>query len=107
MARTVYALLVGINDYPAPFPLAGCLNDVEGVEAYLREWVDARSGSRVDGVRLRYHSPAIGCAVDSRPPGTYASLEIELDEPAYGVAPGQTACLLDGDLVVGRATIAS
>ena len=25
---------------------------------------------------------------------------------AYGVAPGQTACLMDGDLVVGRATIA-
>jgi tRNA U34 2-thiouridine synthase MnmA/TrmU len=31
---------------------------------------------------------------------------LELDEPAYGVAPGQLACLMDGELVVGHATIA-
>jgi tRNA-specific 2-thiouridylase len=42
-------------------------------------------------------------AVDA---GEHDALELELDEPAYGVAPGQTACLLAGDLVVGRATIA-
>ena len=35
-----------------------------------------------------------------------AALELELAEPAYGVAPGQTACLMAGDLVVGQATIA-
>ena len=29
-----------------------------------------------------------------------------LEEPALGVAPGQTACLLSGTTVVGRATIA-
>lgn len=32
----IYALLVGINDYPHPVPvLNGCLKDVEQVEAYL------------------------------------------------------------------------
>jgi len=37
MPKTIYALLVGINDYPAPVPkLNGCVPDVKSVEAYLR-----------------------------------------------------------------------
>jgi tRNA-specific 2-thiouridylase len=32
---------------------------------------------------------------------------LELDEPAYGVAPGQAAVLYDGDAVVGYGLIAS
>jgi hypothetical protein len=39
MPRTVYALLVGINDYPPPWRLSGCGRDVEAVETYLRERV--------------------------------------------------------------------
>ena len=31
---------------------------------------------------------------------------LELDEPAYGVAPGQAAVLYDGDAVVGAGLIA-
>jgi tRNA-uridine 2-sulfurtransferase len=65
-----------------------------------------RPGGRVDRVKLRYHSPAIGCSVGPVPAGVHERLEIELAEPASGVAPGQTACLMDGDLVVGRGTIA-
>ncbi len=57
-------------------------------------------------MKLRYHSKAIACRVSAAGPGEHAELELELAEPAFGVAPGQTACLLDGDLVVGRATIA-
>jgi tRNA U34 2-thiouridine synthase MnmA/TrmU len=30
---------------------------------------------------------------------------VALSEPVDGVAPGQVACLLDGDLVVGHGTI--
>ncbi len=48
--------------------------------------------------RLRRRRPA--------PAGT-RSCRLELAEPAYGVAPGQTACLMDGELVVGHATIAA
>jgi tRNA U34 2-thiouridine synthase MnmA/TrmU len=33
--------------------------------------------------------------------------ELELDEPAYGVACGQTAVLYAGDAVVGAGTIVS
>ncbi len=39
MARTIYALLVGINQYASPnIPvLYGCINDIREVETYLRE----------------------------------------------------------------------
>ena len=66
-----------------------------------------RSSRRADRVKLRYHARAIECSVSYAPAGEHAELELELAEAAYGVAPGQTACLLDGDLVVGRATIAA
>ena len=61
------------------------------------------TAERVDGVRLRYHSPPCACRALDRRRG---ELTIELDRPGYGVAPGQTACLLDGELVVGHGTIA-
>jgi tRNA-specific 2-thiouridylase len=66
-----------------------------------------RRGGRVDRVRLRYRSRPIACSIREVDAGEHAQLEIDLAEPAYGVAPGQTACLMDGDLVVGRATIAA
>jgi tRNA-uridine 2-sulfurtransferase len=34
-------------------------------------------------------------------------VELELLEPVDGAAPGQTACLLRGDVVVGWGTIAA
>lgn len=37
MSRTVYALLVGIDNYPPPVsPLRGCVNDILRMEAFLR-----------------------------------------------------------------------
>ena len=65
-----------------------------------------RGSARADRVKLRYHARSIPCRVTPAGPGEHEELELELAEPAYGVAPGQTACLLDGELVVGRATIA-
>ncbi len=70
-------------------------------DAHLR-----RPGDRVDCVKLRYRSRPIDCAV-SASAGRHDELWLELAEPAYGVAPGQTACLMDGAMVVGHATIAS
>ena len=72
----------------------------------VREATLHRPGGRVDRVRLRYRSRPIPCSVAPLDPGDHAELSVELREPAYGVAPGQTACLMDGDLVVGRGTIA-
>jgi tRNA-uridine 2-sulfurtransferase len=73
----------------------------------VREATLHRPGGSVDAVKLRYHSKALACALPDVEPGAHAELQIELDEPAYGVAPGQTACLLAGELVVGQATIAA
>ena len=57
---------------------------------------------RFDRVRLRYRQRPIAC----RGEHTGNGMRLTLAEPAYGVAPGQLACLMDGDLVVGHATIA-
>jgi tRNA-specific 2-thiouridylase len=62
-----------------------------------------RPGSEVDAVRLRYHSRAVPCRVVGDGP----TLELELGEPFLGAAPGQAACLLRGDVIVGWATIAA
>jgi tRNA-specific 2-thiouridylase len=62
-----------------------------------------RPAERVDGVRLRYHSPRRECRVEVD--GDPSEAVVALSEPVDGVAPGQVACLLDGDLVVGHGTI--
>jgi tRNA-specific 2-thiouridylase len=51
--------------------------------------------------KLRYRSPAVWASV--REEG--GALILELDEPAYGIAPGQAAVLYDGDAVVGAGVI--
>jgi tRNA-specific 2-thiouridylase len=62
-----------------------------------------RDGSRVDRVKLRYRSTAVACRIQREQEGVV----IELDEDVRGVAPGQTACFMDGDRVVGHGTIVS
>jgi hypothetical protein len=45
MSRTIYALLIGIDDYSYPVPkLQGCVNDIEGFAAYLTERVAKDKG---------------------------------------------------------------
>jgi tRNA-specific 2-thiouridylase len=39
--------------------------------------------------------------------GANGRLELELGEPFHGAAPGQSAQLLRGDVIVGWATIAA
>jgi tRNA-uridine 2-sulfurtransferase len=66
-----------------------------------------RDGVRVDRVKLRYRSRAVPCRVAGEPAaGRHRRLELEVAEPVEGAAPGQLACLMSGDLVVGHATIA-
>jgi tRNA-specific 2-thiouridylase len=65
-----------------------------------------REGARVDRVKLRYRSRPIGARIAGAPgPGRHARLELELEHPADAAAPGQLACLMDGELVVGWGTI--
>jgi tRNA-specific 2-thiouridylase len=65
-----------------------------------------RDGGEVDRVKLRYRSRPIPCRVTwHAPAGSHPALELELGDEVHGVAPGQTACLMRGDEVVGWATI--
>jgi tRNA-specific 2-thiouridylase len=67
-----------------------------------------RDGARVDRVRLRYRSRALGGHLSGPPDaGRHERLAVVLDEPTDGVAPGQLACLMAGELVVGHGTIAA
>jgi tRNA-uridine 2-sulfurtransferase len=61
-----------------------------------------RSPEEAETVRLRYHAEPLACRVHVQEDGT---LELELDRPASGVAPGQLACLMREDRVVGEGTI--
>jgi tRNA-specific 2-thiouridylase len=66
-----------------------------------------RDGARVDRVRLRHRCAPVGCRLAGAPPaGRHGSLAVELSQPFAGVAPGQLACLLAGELVIGWGTIA-
>jgi tRNA-specific 2-thiouridylase len=58
-----------------------------------------RDAAEVDGVRLRYHARVVPCRLE--PDG------VALAEPFSAPAPGQTAVLLAGDVVIGCATIGS
>ena len=65
-----------------------------------------RPGARVDSVKLRYRSKPLRARVAGDPEaGRHRELSLQLDEPVDGAAPGQLACLMDGDLVVGWGTI--
>jgi tRNA-uridine 2-sulfurtransferase len=65
-----------------------------------------RAGVRVDRVKLRYRQRPLGARLVGEPgAGRHRSLAIALDDPVDGAAPGQLACLMDGDLVVGWGTI--
>ena len=72
----------------------------------LRDVSLNRDGQRVDSVKLRYRSEPLPCRVTAAA-GDHTALDLVLEEDALGVAPGQTACLMDGDLVVGHGTIAA
>jgi tRNA-specific 2-thiouridylase len=76
-------------------------------ESLARRTVSARGRlhapvARADA-KLRYRSPAVAAAVEP----TASGFRLRLDEPAYGVAPGQAAVLYDGDVVVGSGLVTS
>jgi tRNA-specific 2-thiouridylase len=76
-------------------PRAALATDVVHVRGRLHAPV-----SRAE-VKLRYRSPAVETGVSAASGG----FRLELDRPAYGVAPGQAAVLYDDGAVVGAGTI--
>jgi tRNA-uridine 2-sulfurtransferase len=68
----------------------------------VRDAVLHRPVGEIDAVRLRYRSAPLAC--DARMED--GALCLRLGEPVDGAAPGQVACLLRGDAVVGHGIIA-
>jgi tRNA-specific 2-thiouridylase len=65
-----------------------------------------RPGDRVDRVKLRYRStPQRARVADELPAGNHKRLSIDLEQAVDGAAPGQLACLMHGEVVVGWGTI--
>jgi tRNA-specific 2-thiouridylase len=65
-----------------------------------------RSGANVNRVKLRYRSTPLPCEVQGDPaPRAHARLHLSLEIPVDGAAPGQTACLMCDEFVVGWGTI--
>ncbi len=65
-----------------------------------------RHGARVDRVKLRYRARPLRARINGDlGAGRHRTLSLELADAVDGAAPGQLACLMDGDLVVGWGTI--
>jgi len=70
----------------------------------VRELVLHRPAAEVDGVKLRSRTRPLACRVTTSA-GERGLLA--LGEPADGAAPGQLACLMRGDVIVGHGVIDS
>ena len=86
----------------------GTRAELETMRVQVRGTRLFRAGAHVDRVKLRYRAkplPARLRDADTLAAGVHRALEIELAEPVDGAAPGQMACLMDGDCIVGWGTI--
>ncbi len=97
-------LYVIATDADANTVTIGSREELAADRVEVRNAVLHRDGSSVDRVRLRYRSTAVPARVEAGP-GRHDALEIKLDEPFDGVAPGQAAVMMSGDTVVGHGTI--
>jgi tRNA-specific 2-thiouridylase len=84
--------------------VAGTRSELSTRRVRIRGATLHRPAERVDGVRLRYHSPRRDCRLEVD--GDPGDAVVALEEPVDAAAPGQVACLLDGDLVVGHGWVA-
>jgi tRNA-specific 2-thiouridylase len=73
------------------------------VDVSVRDAILYRDACEIDRVKLRYRSAPVPCRVSANAPGRF---DVRLGEPVLGVAPGQTACFMRGDQVIGWGTIA-
>jgi tRNA U34 2-thiouridine synthase MnmA/TrmU len=74
----------------------------------VRDVTLRRRGGRVDGVRIRSHGPLFPCRLSCDPePGRHAGVEVQLHDPITRTAPGQIACLYEGDVILGYGTISA
>ena len=109
-------LYVLSTDAAANRVVVGTEDELRTSRVAIRDATLHRPAGRVGSVRLRYRSEPLACRVglpgrgdgngEEPGAGAHERLELELAAPARVAAPGQTAVLFDGDLVVGHGTIA-
>jgi tRNA-specific 2-thiouridylase len=95
-------LFVLAKDRAANTVTVGTRAELATTEVAVRDAVLHRPVDAVDRVKLRYRSRPLDCRVEARDGG----LALHLAEPVDGAAPGQVACLMHGDVVVGHGVIA-
>lgn len=65
-----------------------------------------RASREVDAVRLRYQGAVLGCSADADlPAGEHGGMTLALEREVATPAPGQIACLMRGEHVIGWAAI--
>jgi tRNA-uridine 2-sulfurtransferase len=99
-------LYVLATDAAANTVTVGTAEELRTQRVAIRDVVLHRPGGRVDQVRLRYRSRPLPCASPAAADGRHARLELDLDVPESGAAPGQLAALMCGETIVGHGTIA-
>jgi tRNA-uridine 2-sulfurtransferase len=88
--------------------VVGGREELETTSVRLADVVLHRGAAAVDSARLRYRSAAVGAALDAGAArGRHAALDLRLEEPFTGAAPGQTAVLYGDGAIVGHGRIAS
>jgi tRNA-specific 2-thiouridylase len=110
-------LYVLAKDREANTLTVGTRAELAQTEVALRDAVLHRPCAEVDRVKLRYRTRPLGCRVvaeasdgearGDEPAGRGRRVALHLDEPVDGAAPGQIACLMRGDVIVGHGVIAS
>jgi tRNA-specific 2-thiouridylase len=91
------------KDRAANTVTVGTRAELATTEVAVRDAVLHRADAEVDRVKLRYRTKPLACRVRA---GDGGRLALELAEPVDGAAPGQLACLMRGDVIVGHGTIA-
>jgi tRNA-uridine 2-sulfurtransferase len=96
-------LYVLAKDREANTVTIGTRAELATTEVAVRDAVLHRPATDVDRVKLRYRATPLACRVRTAEAGRLA---VTLAEPVDGAAPGQLACLMRGDAIVGHGTIA-
>jgi tRNA-specific 2-thiouridylase len=99
------ALYVVATDAAENTVTVGTREEVAATSVRLRDAFLHRPGRQVDAVRLRYHSATVPAAVSAAATGSHPELRVDLAEPFFAAAPGQTAVLMAGEAIVGHGTL--
>jgi tRNA-specific 2-thiouridylase len=99
-------LYVLLTDHASNTVTVGARDELLTRTICVRDTTLQRDGARVDALKVRYRGPRLRChLVDGAEAGEHPAIELTLLEPAERTAPGQVACLYDGDRIVGHGTI--